>query len=81
MLILLVYHNCLHKHCGPVDQKALERSTTSHQVVYQANIIRYCLCVVVTGCPGESKVDMISFDPQYWSYQSTATFSMGIVAQ
>lgn len=76
-----VYRNCLYKHCGPVDQKALERSIISHQVVYQAYIITYCLCVVVTGCPGESKVDVISFDPRYWSCQSTVTFSMGIVAQ
>ncbi len=36
VLISLVYRNCLREYCGLVDQEALEGSTISHQVVYQA---------------------------------------------
>jgi hypothetical protein len=35
-LILPVYRNCLREYCGLVDQEALEGSTISHQVIYQA---------------------------------------------
>ena len=41
----------------------------------------YFLNAIIIASPDESKVDVISFDPWYWSYQSTATFSMDIMAQ
>ena len=49
VLILLVYRNCLRKHCGPVDQKALEVSTISHQVTQRA----WCRVLGSTSLPSK----------------------------